>query len=220
MLISSMSRRKITVYKMNMLAYILLISTLLFGVTAKAETMGEKFTSFAGFELGSVRLADIQNKLGKAKIVETGDAGEYTASVCYAVPNGVVLFFAGEMDGPEHHLGGYGFAKETERKPCVNWPANVAIPGFAIGGLQIGLTLKEFTKIVDTSVHMEANRAYAFFESKRTMTKEELSRYPKDVQKMVARGEQQSYFDVVVSVVATFENDHLVELRIWKTETT
>lgn len=52
------------------------------------------------------------------------------------------------------------------------------------------------------------------------MTEEETSRFPRDVQAMVKTGEQQNYFDVVVSVIATFSQGRLVELRVWKTETT
>jgi len=205
---------------MNILAYIALASALLISVTAKAAAVGERFTSFAGFQLGAVTLADIQNQLGTTKVVETGDAGEYTASVCYAVPNGVVLFFAGELDGQEHNLGGFGFTNKTEREPCGSWPTTLTAPALDIGGLRLGLTLKEFTNIVGTSVRMEGNKAYAFFEGRRTMTEEETSRLPREVQAMVKTGEQQNYFDVVVSVVATFAHGRLVELRVWKTETT
>lgn len=210
----------LTVNNMNILAYIALASALLISVTARAEGIGEKFTSFAGFQLGAVKLANIQDQLGATKVVETGDAGEYTASVCYAVPNGVVLFFAGELDGPEHNLGGFGFAKTTERKPCKNWPATLTVPALDIGGLRLGLTLKEFTNIVGALVHMEGNKAYVSFEGRRSMTEEETSHLPKEVQAMVKTGEQQNYFDVVVSVVATFAQGRLVGLEVWKTETT
>ena len=205
---------------MNILACTALASALFICVTAKAEGLGDKFTSFAGFQLGAVKLADIQNQLGVTKVVETGDAGEYTASVCYTVPNGVVLFFAGELDGSEHYLGGFGVAKETERKPCGNWPATSTVPALDIGGLLLGLTLKEFTNIVVVSVHTEGNKAYAFFEGRRTMTEEEAARLPNEVQAMVKTGVQQNYFDVVVAVVATFTQGRLVELRVWKTATT
>ncbi len=159
---------------MTKLAYIALASTLLISFTVKAESLGERFTTFAGFQLGAVKLSDIQNKLGAVKLVETGDAGEYIASVCYATPDGLVLFLAGELDGPEHTLGGFGFAKKSERKPCGNWPATLAAPALYIGGLRLGITLKEFTNIVGTSVHVEGNKAYAFFESSRSMTKKKL----------------------------------------------
>ncbi len=167
-----------------------------------------------------MELADVQKVLGNAKIVETGDAGEYTASICYVVPNGVVLFFAGELDGPKHNLGGFGFAKETDRRPCAEWTASLATPNLFIGGIKLGLSLEEFTNIVGAPVRMEGNKAYTFFENKRTMTEKEILRLPKEVQAMVKRGEQQNYFDVVISIIATFSNGHLEELKIWKTETT
>ena len=56
---------------MNILAYFALASALLISVTVKAEGMGESFTSFAGFQLGAVKLANIQSQLGNAKVVNT-----------------------------------------------------------------------------------------------------------------------------------------------------
>jgi len=199
---------------MRALSLFLFVSTLLITFMAKAEGLVEGFRSFAGFELGTVKLADVQNQLGKVKVVETGDAGDYTASVCYIVPNGVVMFFSGEMDGPDHYLGGFGFAKETERRPCVKWPANKVIPNLVIGGLRLGLTMKEFTDIVGTSVRREGNKAYVFFEGKRVMTELEISRLPKEFQGVIKT------VDIAVSVVASFANGHLVELRVWNTYTT
>ena len=204
---------------MRTLAYFVCIFTLCLSISAEAEDVGAKFTSFAGFELGTVTLAGVQRKLGPTQLVETGDAGEYTASVCYTVSGGVVMFFAGELDGPEHNLGGFGFAKETDRKPCSEWPMTPAVPNLAIEGLRLGLSVSEFTRIVGVPVRIEGKKAYAFFEGKRTMTEREIQRLPEEVQGMVKTGQQQNYFDVVVSVVATFSADRLQELRIWKTET-
>ncbi len=204
---------------MNILTYIALATTLLIGTTAKAQNMGEKFTSFADFQLGTVKLSNIQDQLGVAEVVETGEAGEYIASVCYNTPHGVILFFAGELDGPEHDLGGFGFAKKTERKPCRNWSATSTAPTLDIGGLRLGITLKEFTDIVGTSVRVEGDRAYAVFESKEIMTEEEISHLSKEAQAMIKKGELQNYSDVLVSVIAIFSEERLVELNVWKTET-
>lgn len=204
---------------MRVITFFVYCFILIFCTAAKAENTGAEFTSFAGFELGSVTLSDVQHKLGKARVVATGEAGEYTASVCYRVPTGVILFYAGEMDGPEHGLGGFGFARETKRQPCAPWPNSLARPELAIAGLRLGLTLDEFTRIVATPVQTDNNERYAFFESKKTMSKEDLSRLPKTVQAMIRKGEQQDYFDVVIAVIGRFVDGHLVELRVWQTET-
>ncbi|MCE5263695.1 MAG: hypothetical protein LLG97_09195 [Deltaproteobacteria bacterium] len=209
----------LAVRTMRPLAYFVCIFTLCLSISAEAEDVGARFTSFAGFDLGTVTLAGVQRRLGPAQLIETGDAGEYTASVCYTVPGGVVMFFAGELDGPEHGLGGFGFAKETDRKPCSKWRTTLAVPNLVIGGLRLGLSVSEFTSIVGVPVRIEGQKYYAFFEGKRAMTKQEMQRLPQEVQGMVKTGKQQNHFDVVVSVVATFSAGRLQELRIWKTET-
>jgi hypothetical protein len=191
----------------------------LYSFPVSAKYPGDKFTSFAGFELGTVNLSEIQNNLGKAKVVETGDAGDYTASICYIVPTGVVLFLAGEMDGPNHDLGGFGFARETDRQPCAKWPKSLAIPSLNLKGIRLGLSQKEFRSVVGTPVRLDGQKAYAAFESKRKMTKKEISRLPKDIQSEIKTGKLQDSVDVFVSLNATFSNGVLKELRVWKSET-
>jgi hypothetical protein len=186
---------------------------------AQAEDTGAQFTSFAGFDLHTIKLTGVQNTLGPAKLVETGDAGEYTASVCYSVPGGVILFLSGELDGPDHNLGGFGLAKETDRLPCSKWPTGKQIPNLSIGGLHLGMSVSEFTQRVGAAVRMVGQIAYADFESKRKLSQAEIQRLPEEVQKMIKTGEEQDYYDVMVSVIATFNNGQLNELRVWKTET-
>jgi hypothetical protein len=152
-------------------------------------------------------------------LVETGDAGEYTASVCYSVPGGVILFLSGELDGRAHNLGGFGLARETDRGPCSTWPTTRAIPNLTIRGLHVGMSVPEFTRRIGAPVRIERQRAYAHFDSKWKMSLAERQRLPKEIQKMVQTGEQQNYYDVIVSIVATFNKVGLHELRVWKTET-
>jgi hypothetical protein len=198
---------------------ILFIAALIFCIDARAEDNGARFTSYAGFSLGTVKLDDVQKTLGPAKLVETGDAGEYTASVCYMVPDGFILFLAGELDGPDHNLGGFGFAKKTERQPCSKWPTNREKPKLNLAGLELGISISEFKRHVGAPIRIVGQKAYAAFESKREINQAEIQRLPKDVQEMIQTGKQQNYYDVVVSIMATFNSDKLDELLIWKTET-
>ena len=89
-----------------------------------------------------------------------------------------LIFFAGELDGPQHNLGGFGFAKETDRKPCSKWPMTLSVPNLVIGGLRLGLSVSEFSRIVGVPVRIEGTKAYAFSEGKRAMTKQEIQRLP------------------------------------------
>ena len=192
---------------------------LIFCIDARAEDNGSRFTSFASFSLGTIKLDDVQKTLGTAKLVETGEAGEYTASVCYVVPTGFILFLAGELDGPDHDLGGFGFARQTERQPCSQWPPNRAKPKLNIAGLQLGMSIAEFKRSVGVPIRIEGQKVYASFESKRKMSQTEIQRLPEDVREMIQTGKGQNYYDVVVFIAAIFNNGKLDDLRIWKTET-
>ncbi len=199
--------------------FAILLGVFLFCLNAKAADTGVQFTSFASFNLGAIKLDEIQKTLGAAKLVETGEAGEYTASVCYTIQEGVILFLSGELDGPSHYLGGFGLAKATDRQPCSKWPSQRAMPKLTIAGLHLGMSLYEFTQQVGAPVRNEGRKAYAHFESKRQMRQEEIQRLPAEVQKMIQTGEQQNYYDVIVSITARFNKGQLEELHIWKTET-
>lgn len=197
--------------------YVLFLGFLVFWGNAKAADTGAQFTSFAGFNLGTVKLDEVQKALGHAELVETGDAGEYTASICYKVRGGVILFLSGEIHGD--YLGGFGLAKKTDRQPCSKWPTKRAIPKLTIAGLHLGMSVSEFTQRIGAPVRKEGQNAYADFESERKLSQAEIQRLPDEVQKMIQAGKAQDYYDVIVSVKATFNKDRLSELLIWKTET-
>src|SRR5438445_9177538 len=90
------------------------------GSPAKAgSSSDDRFSNFAGFTLGETTLSEVQARAGTAPIVHSGDAGESLSSLCYAVnSSGYVLFLAGELDGPEHYLGGFDLSNKPTRLPC------------------------------------------------------------------------------------------------------
>lgn len=204
---------------MRISSLLILLVFLAVSLDAHAEDTGDRYTHFAGFELGALNLAAVQAKLAPATLVETGDAGEYAASICYSVNNGVVLFLAGEMDGPKHDLGAFGLARATDRQPCSKWPAHKPQPNLQINSLRLGMSEREFIKKVGGKIHKEGGRVYSSFESRRKMTAREIQALPKDFQETIRSGQQQGWYDVVVFVVATFKADELSHVEVWKSET-
>ena len=190
------------------------------GTSAYAGERGSQFTSFAGFDLGAPTLGQVADKLGAAKLVETGDGAEYTASICYRTPFGLVYFLSGEMGGQEHDLLGFGIGESdsTKAKVCASWPSSRAVPDLSIGGIYLGMSKAAFASAVSSDVHWENEVAHVFFESKRFMTQAEVNSQPQQVRQMIQRGETQSYFDVDISLTATFRDGKLVELSSWKIE--
>ncbi|WP_445147019.1 hypothetical protein [Dyella sp. Tek66A03] len=206
---------------MNSLAFRCLAGCALLAVgQTYAAVPGSQFTSFAGFELGTLTLSQVAEKLGAAKLVEVGDGGEYEASICYRTPFGLIYFLSGEMGRSEHDLLGFGLGESdsTRAKSCASWPSSRAVPDLSLGGINLGMSKAAFASAVRANVRWENEIAYVAFEGKRLMTQSEVTSPPKEVRQGIRRGETQSYFDVDVSLMATFQDGRLTELHSWKIE--
>lgn len=197
----------------------ILIALCCLALPSAAESDGSQFTTFAGFELGKVTLAQVAESLGPAKLVESGDAGEYEAKICYQASSGLAYFLSGEMGGRAHRLLGFGVSGNNAALPCAEFPTGRASEPLYLAGLRRGLTKNEFARVVATDVQWEGNIGRAFLESKRPMTPSEIDKLPKDVKEAVRTGKAQNYFDVLVSVIGTFSGDRLSEFKVWKIET-
>ncbi len=188
------------------------------GRPALAQDSGAQFTSFAGFRLGTVTLSDVQKKLGNTKLIETGEAGEYEAAICYRTNLGLVYFLSGEMGGSELDLLAFGVSNSDKTKPCSPFPKKWPSPRLELGGLRLGMTKAQFERVVATKVEWNGNISRAFYQSKRPMTSAEINALSEGVRRMISTGEQQDYFDVLVSVVGTFTEGKLIDFRVWKIE--
>lgn len=185
---------------------------------ALAQDSGTKFTSFAGFRLGTVTLSDVQKKLGEAKLIETGEAGEYEAAVCYRTNLGLMYFLSGEMGRRELDLLAFGVSDSNKTKPCSPFPKKWPSPRLELAGLRLGMTKAAFERVVATKVEWDGNIGRVFYQSKRPVTSAEINAQSEDVRRMISTGEQQDFFDVLVSVVGTFAEGKLVDFRVWKIE--
>lgn len=198
---------------------IVLAIALLSANASYAQHSGAEFTRFAGLSLGAGTLTDIRSRLGEAQLVVTGEAGEYEASVCYSSKKGFVAFLAGELDGPEHGLGGFWLSTAPSRPPCGVWPNNIRFPRLSLGPLHLGMTLADFKRHVGAPIRWVNYWAYADFQSRRNFTATEIDRLPAEVRQAIADGSTQVYLDVVVTIEARFRAGVLADLRVWETET-
>ena len=179
--------------------------------TAFAGNDGERFTSYAGFQLGVGTLDDVQHRLGAADAVHSGDGGESGTRICYRVPDGVISFLAGEIGG-ESELTGFSIST-APRRECASWPSGRPIPAMSVSGLRPGMTKQQFESMVGVQVDWQKDgNGYAFFESRRKPTQEELALLPADI-----RGD--AMYDVSVTVTGSFAHGKLAEIEVWKVET-
>jgi hypothetical protein len=186
-----------------------------------AQEDGSQFTNFAGFDLGTVTLSEIEQKYGPTTLIESGDAGEYEAKICYRLDDGILYFLSGEMGGSNHKLLGFAVcvSRTSESEKCAGFPIEKKPLKLNLAGLHLGMSKAEFENVFSTKVKWNGTTGTALFESKRAMTQKERERLPKEVQEGTKAGIFQNYFDVGVSIIGYFEGNNLVEFRVWKVET-
>jgi hypothetical protein len=188
-------------------------------MTAPATNTGEQFTTFAGFDLLRGTLADVQNKLGKATEVDTGDAGELRGTICYRMSGGHALFLAGEMHWGERRLDAFGLEWDDPSRPCNDFPPGKAPAKLEIGGIHLGMTRAEFERVVGPITEWHGDEGFVEIDSTRPMTPADLAALPEGVQNDIKSGVGQKYFDIGVSFIPKFDGDKLKSVEIWKTET-
>jgi hypothetical protein len=183
-----------------------------------AQEDGSQFTNFAGFDLGTVTLSEIEQKYGPSTLIESGDAGGYEAKICYRLDDGILYFLSGEMGGSNHKLLGFAVSvpRSSEPKKCAEFPVNKRPLKLNLAGLHLGMAKAEFENVFTTKVKWNGTTGTTFFKSKRAITQKEIERLPKGVQERTKTGIFQDYFDVLVSIVGYFEGNNLVEFRVWK----
>ena len=187
---------------------------------ASAPT-GGIYTSYSGFSLGVGDLGDVQAKLGKATLLESGEAGEYEARLCYRTAGSVVTFLSSELGGPNHRLLGVELAAigNGSGAGCATWPTEIDAPPDRIAGLKLGMSQEEFVRELGATVQHDGALIRAFFESRRQINQAELASMSSDIRAKIKSGALQSYFDVLVTVEGTFKDGLLQAIQVWRVET-
>lgn len=183
--------------------------------THGADLPGEVFTELLGLRLHRVNLPDVQERLGHAEVKETGDAGEYLATVCYSdlSADTVVVFKSGEMGGPHHAILGFELRRQSEADPeCPPLaPRVIGTHGLRIGPLQLGMSREAFTRALGELVPLPGRGVGRVFSRRDPMTGDDLARCP--------QCKDYPYWDVVIVVGGEFREGVLVRVNVWKTVT-
>jgi hypothetical protein len=183
---------------------------------AHACDQGDAFIHFAGFTLESgTTLADVQARLGAARIVETGDASEYEAALCYSLPGVDVFFLSGEMGGGTDLIG-VALSLPDPSHACAPWPKNVRAPVAKIGGIALGIDRRAFTAKLGVDAAWEGDHADVNFESRRPMSADEIAALPLAWRQVVEAHPEDAFYDISVTVSGRFDTDRLVEVTAWK----
>jgi hypothetical protein len=202
---------------MGRLTAILALATSLAAVApGSGEHPGEQFTELLGFRLLQAKLADVQRRLGSVELSETGEAGEYLASLCYTDRRAhtTVLFKSGEMGGPDHELLGFELRRHADPTDSKCRPIESsagAVHSLQLGPLHLGMTRDAYAQALGELQELSGRGTGRVFERRQPMTQEELARCPQCA--------PYPFWDVVIEVFGEFRNGVLVRLSVWKTVT-
>jgi hypothetical protein len=177
----------------------LLLATLCASPSVPASADGHEFTSLLGFELNTVTLGDIRERLGDAPIVENDNATDHYSSICYLARSAVVRFLSAEPGGEVRELLGFEVAERARESVGSCVPLSTANAGASpqTGGLHLDMTRREFATAVGENVRWEGDIGRRFFAAA----------------PMSVHGSQAG---VSVSIVGRFVGDHLIGLKVWR----
>jgi hypothetical protein len=198
----------------------LIILLLIFTPATVLATNGEEFTEVLGIRIAQdITLADIQKRLGQARIVETGDGGEYKAAICYYSPKcqTEVEFWSSDLGGPEHDLIGFTLSRSKSAPSVCAALASDDCDSLKVpGGLKLGITIDDFKNAVGSDVELEESFYQKAFERRQPMTEAEQKKMLKSHPDL---SPEDLYWDIVIFVRGAFRSGALDILEVSKTET-
>jgi len=192
-------------------------------IKTQERELGRPNFQVLGVNLGETMISRAAAKLGKATVIERGDASTGRQQACYASPASqgkvYLIFEEGEL-GYTFYLFVGGPAWEGADR-CV--PSKAISRSLATAsGLHLGQTPAQVVAILGKPTRQRENElVYSFLVKKKTSPqdlKEARKRYPdmsdKDFQ------ESFGYYDLGTGVVAKFADSKLIYLAVSKVEST
>ena len=208
-LISSLGQKKM-INKFRIIVFLLLIAAVSIPTTVLAES-GKEMTELLGVKLGkAMTLSDVQKLLGSTRMVETGEAGEYRATVCYYIPSCSikVAFWSGmNLVGIiTTQLALHSRALRRTSRSCRKLTnINCSALGLA-NGIQMGMHLNDYKGILGDGIEFVEGYYQKAFVSHRPMTEKERSSISKELSSQLPAG---LIWDISVFVRGAFGADGL-----------
>lgn len=180
---------------------------------------GEEMTKILGVKLGNdTTLRDVEKRFGKGRVIETGEAGEYKATVCYYVPKcqTKVEFWSDELGGDNHDV--IGFTLTRTKKNVTSCPViNASCEELHLAnGLKLGMKKIDFTKMLGSGIESVEGFYQKGFESRKPLTEKERLKMSKTLSSAIA---SDLIWDIVVFVRGAFNRGGLDILQVSKTQT-
>ena len=186
----------------------IIISVMLIPTAMYAEN-GEDFTELLGIHLGrNTTLADVQNKLGKTRLIEIDTAGEKNAYICYYVPRCrlKVEFWSEDLGGPEHGLIGFTLTRSQHSPPMCSEMTRTDCSTLSISNkIRLGMSLDEYKNALGGNVVSRGGSYQKAFERHEALTEDERREIPRA-----------DFRDTFICIRGAFQGNSLDEVVVSK----
>jgi hypothetical protein len=195
------------------------VALLPYSANAAPPQDAERFTHLAGVNLSDLpRLEDLQRIFGRSPIVESGDAGEYDARVCYRSVDGasVVEFFHGEVD--------WGFVVHITKPHDSRCSTSAVLKPsvLSVAGVKLGMKKAAYTRLLGKPRRETANLLEHYFSYVRTLTDSKLAKIVERNRKdgyPITNPEELRRSDVGIDISASFVEGRLASFTVGRAET-
>ncbi len=179
----------------------------------------ERFTHLSGVNLSDMpAFKELQKQFGASPVIESGDAGDYDARVCYRSSDNkiVVEFFHGEIN--------WGFVLRLAKSNDKRCPTSDALKTqqLSVAEIRLGMEESTYRQLMGNTKKETGNRLENHFEYVHTLTDSELS-------DMVKHNSENGYpsidpenlrrSDVGINIRASFSKGRLASLIVDRVET-
>lgn len=171
--------------------------------------------ALASITVGVNTLDEVEDTYGAAKTSRVSSEDEAETRVCYSVvsPQGTsYLTFEAHVMGAYGVVTGFGVSIIQPNGPCVATKASVGILETG-SGVRLGQSRAQVRRAIPVAFKNRGSKLSYETVTRRAASEEER-------QRLRARWptEEQDYFDVTMSVTATFKDDRLVDFRVRRIE--
>lgn len=199
-------------------ATITLLCLLIFASTANAGNLlgrGERFTKLGAFQLNESTLDDVRKSLGYTPINEFGDAGGYTAEICYFIKNRRIflVFSSGELGGTNHLI--LNITTGADRPKSKVQCKEIAVSATALNGLDIGISKQKAFESLGSGKEEESGHWVFLYEGRGRLTTTEIEKIKKVWPEII----QDPHSDVVIAVHVFIKQNIVTGYSVWRTAT-
>lgn len=179
----------------------------------------ERFTHLSGVNLSDIpAFEELQKQFGASPVIESGDAGDYDARVCYRASDKktVVEFFHGEVN--------WGFVLRLSKASDKRCPTSNAIKPkqLSVAEIRLGIEESTYRQLMGSPKKETANHLEHDFQYVRTLTDTELSDMVKHNSKNgypPINSEDLRRWDVGINIRAFFSKGRLASFTVDRVET-